>query len=123
MKEAITKNEIENVLHEYIGRRKAAQVGKAVWTAMQKETKHTHQGEIFFANEDENGEIVLTRESKAKDSVKAILQKNLENDTDVKECFENLYISIPEVKSTRENVEQHHYKQERNLESNKGRKK
>lgn len=89
MNKATAKNDIQVVLQEYIGNRKATKVAEAVYAVMQTETQHTHNGKKFFVNEDETGALVLTMESMVKKSVEAILYQNLEED-EVKECLEQL---------------------------------
>lgn len=89
MSKATAKNDIQVVLQEYIGNRKATKVAEAVYAVMQTETQHTHNGKKFFVNEDETGALVLTMESMVKKSVEAILYQNLEED-EVKECLEQL---------------------------------
>lgn len=89
MSKATAKNDIQVVLQEYIGNRKAMKVAEAVYAVMQKETQHEHKGKKFFVNEDETGALVLTMESMVKKSVEAILYQNLEED-EVEECLEQL---------------------------------
>lgn len=91
MSRATAKNEIQVVLQEYLGNRKAAKVAEDVYAVMQTETQHTHNGKKFFINEDSNGALVLTMESMAKEHVEAILSQNLEED-DVQECLEQLMV-------------------------------
>lgn len=89
MSKATAKNDIQVVLQEYIGNRKAKKLAEAVYAVMHIETQHTHNGKKFFVNEDETGALVLTMESMVKKSVEAILYQNLEED-EVKECLEQL---------------------------------
>ncbi|MBP3502547.1 MAG: hypothetical protein J6K42_03610 [Clostridia bacterium] len=89
MNKTTAKNDIQVVLQEYIGNRKAKKVAEAVYEVMQAETQHTHNGKKFFINEDEIGALVLTMESMVKKSVEAILYQNLEED-EVGECLEQL---------------------------------
>ena len=44
MSKATAKNEIQVVLQEYLGNRKAAKVAETVYAVIQKETQHTHNG-------------------------------------------------------------------------------
>lgn len=89
MSKTTAKNDIQVVLQEYIGNRKAKKVAEAVYAVMQAETQHTHNGKKFFINEDETGVLVLTMESMVKKSVETILYQNLEED-EVEECLEQL---------------------------------
>lgn len=89
MNKAAAKNDIQVVLQEYIGNRKAKKVAEAVYAVMQAETQYIHKGKKFFINEDETGALVLTMESMVKKSVETILYQNLEED-DVEECLEQL---------------------------------
>lgn len=89
MSTATAKNEIQVVLQEYLGNRKAAKVAEAVYAVMQAETQHAHNGKKFFINEDSNGVLLLTMESKVKEHVETILSRNLEED-EVQECLEQL---------------------------------
>ncbi len=43
---------IQKVLEEYLGNRKAAKVAVELSVAMQGETQHTHNAEVFFVNGD-----------------------------------------------------------------------
>lgn len=92
MSKATAKNDIQGVLKEYIGNRRATKVAEAVYEVMQTETQHTHNGKKFFVNEDETGALVLTMESMAKKSVKAILYQNLKEleEDELEECLEQL---------------------------------
>ena len=67
MIKATAKDEIQVVLQEYLGNRKAAKVAETVYAV--KETQHTHNGKKFFINEDSNGALVLTRESMVKEQM------------------------------------------------------
>lgn len=69
MSRATAKNEIQMVIQEYLGRRKAAKVAEAVYAVMQEEFS-THNGFI-------------------KEHVETILSQNLEED-EVQECLEQL---------------------------------
>lgn len=89
MSRATAKNEIQVVLQEYLGNRKAAKVAEDVYAVMQTETQHTHNGKKFFINEDSNGALVLTMDSMVKEHVEVILSRNLEED-EVQECLEQL---------------------------------
>lgn len=91
MSKATAKNEIQVVLQEYLGNRKAAKVAETVYVVIQKETQHTHNGKKFFINEDSNGALVLTMESMEKERVETILSQNLEED-EVQECLEQLMV-------------------------------
>ena len=91
MSKATAKNEIQVVLQEYLGNRKAAKVAETVYAVIQKETQHTHNGKKFFINEDSNGALVLTMESMEKERVETILSQNLEED-EVQECLEQLMV-------------------------------
>lgn len=91
MSKATAKNEIQVVLQEYMGNRKAAKVAETVYAAMQTETQHIHNGKMFFINEDSNGALVLTMESRVKEQVETILTQYLEKD-EVKECFQQLMV-------------------------------
>ena len=91
MSKATAKNEIQVVLQEYLGNRKAAKVAETVYAVMQTETQHTHNGKMFFINEDSNGALVLTMESIVKEHVETILTQYLEKD-EVQECLEQLMV-------------------------------
>ncbi|MBE5805775.1 MAG: hypothetical protein E7313_03580 [Clostridiales bacterium] len=86
MNKATAKNEIQVVLEEYMGNRKAAKVAEAVYAVVQTETQHTH-----FIKEDSNGALVLTMESMVKEHVETILTQYLEKD-EVQECLEQLMV-------------------------------
>lgn len=85
------KDEIQVVLQEYLGNRKAAKVAETVYAVIQKETQHTHNGKKFFINEDSNGALVLTMESMVKEQVETILTQYLEKD-EVQECLQQLIV-------------------------------
>ena len=91
MSKATAKNEIQVVLQEYLGNRKAAKVAETVYAVIQKETQHTHNGKKFFINEDSNGALVLTMESMVKEQVEKILTQYLEKD-EVQECLQQLMV-------------------------------
>lgn len=91
MIKATAKDEIQVVLQEYLGNRKAAKVAETVYTVIQKETQHTHNGKKFFINEDSNGALVLTMESMVKEQVETILTQYLEKD-EVQECLQQLIV-------------------------------
>lgn len=91
MSKATAKNEIQVVLQEYLGNRKAAKVAETVYAVMQTETQHTHNGKMFFINEDSNGALVLTMESMVKEHVETILTQYLEKD-EMQECLEQLMV-------------------------------
>ena len=91
MIKATAKDEIQVVLQEYLGNRKAAKVAETVYTVIQKETQHTHNGKKFFINEDSNGALVLTMESMVKEQVEKILTQYLEKD-EVQECLQQLIV-------------------------------
>lgn len=91
MSKATAKNEIQVVLQEYLGNRKAAKVAEIVYGVIQKETQHTHNGKKFFINEDSNGALVLTMESMVKEQVETILTQYLEKD-EVQECLQQLMV-------------------------------
>ena len=91
MSKATAKNEIQVVLQEYLGNRKAAKVAETVYAVIQKETQHTHNGKMFFINEDSNGALVLTMESMVKEQVETILTQYLEKD-EVQECLQQLMV-------------------------------
>lgn len=91
MIKATAKDEIQVVLQEYLGNRKAAKVAETVYAVIQKETQHTHNGKKFFINEDSNGALVLTMESMVKEQVKTILTQYLEKD-EVQECLQQLIV-------------------------------
>ena len=91
MIKATAKDEIQVVLQEYLGNRKAAKVAETVYAVIQKETQHTHNGKKFFINEDSNGALVLTMESMVKKQVKTILTQYLEKD-EVQECLQQLIV-------------------------------
>ena len=88
---ATAQNEIREVLQEYMGNRKAAKVAEAVYAVLLGETQHTHNGKMFFINEDSNGALVLTIESMVKEQVATILNQNLEKD-EVQECLQQLMV-------------------------------
>ena len=87
MIKATAKDEIQVVLQEYLGNRKAAKVAETVHAVIQKETQHTHNGKKFFINEDSNGALVLTMESMVKKQVKTILTQY-----EVQECLQQLIV-------------------------------
>ena len=89
MSKATAKNEIQEVLQEYLGNRKAAKVAETVYAV--KETQHTHNGKKFFINEDSNGALVLTMESMVKEQMEKILTQYLEKD-EVQECLQQLMV-------------------------------
>lgn len=91
MIKATAKDEIQVVLQEYLGNRKAAKVAETAYAVIQKETQHTHNGKKFFINEDSNGALVLTMESMVKEQVKTILTQYLEKD-EVQECLQQLIV-------------------------------
>ena len=91
MIKATAKDEIQVVLQEYLGNRKAAKVAETVYAVIQKETQHTHNGKKFFINEDSNGALVLTMESMVKEQVETILTQYLEKD-EVQECLQQLIV-------------------------------
>lgn len=91
MIKATAKDEIQVVLQEYLGNRKAAKVAETVYAVIQKETQHTHNGKKFFINEDSNGALVLTMESMVKEQVEKILTQYLEKD-EVQECLQQLMV-------------------------------
>lgn len=91
MIKATAKDEIQVVLQEYLGNRKAAKVAETVYAVIQKETQHTHNGKKFFINEDSNGALVLTMESMVKEQVETILTQYLEKD-EVQEGLQQLIV-------------------------------
>jgi len=91
MSKATAKNEIQVVIQEYLGNKKAAKVAETVYAVMQTETQHTHNGKMFFINEDSNGALVLTMKSMVKEYVETILNQYLEKD-EVQECLEQLMV-------------------------------
>ena len=91
--------EIQKVLEEYLGNRKAAKVAVKISVAVQKETQHIHSGEVFFVHNDEAGKLVLTMESSVKENVQAILNSYLEKD-EAQECIEQLMARNCEIKAT-----------------------
>jgi hypothetical protein len=91
MSKATAKNEIQVVLQEYLGNRKAAKVAETVYAVIQKETQHAHNGKKFFINEDSNGALVLTMESMVKEQVETILTQYLEKD-EFQECLQQLIV-------------------------------
>lgn len=91
MSKATAKNEIQVVLQEYLGNKKAAKVAETVYAVIQKETQHTHNGKMFFINEDSNGALVLTMKSMVKEQVEKILTQYLEKD-EVQECLQQLMV-------------------------------
>ena len=91
------KNKIQAVLQEYMGNQKAVEVAEAVYTVVQAETHHTHNGKKFFINEDSRGALVLTVKSMIKENVKKILPGYLEEDK-ILECFEQLMAGINPTK-------------------------
>ena len=91
MSKTTAKNEIQVVLQEYLENRKAAKVAEFVYAVMQTETQHTHNGKMFFINEDSNGALVLTMESMVKEQVETILTQYLEKD-EVRECLQQLMV-------------------------------
>ena len=91
MIKATAKDEIQVVLQEYLGNRKAAKVAETVYAVIQKETQHTHNGKKFFINEDSNGALVLTMESMVKEQVETILTQYLEKD-EFQECLQQLIV-------------------------------
>ena len=91
MIKATAKDEIQVVLQEYLGNRKAAKVAETVYAVIQKETQHTHNGTKFFINEDSNGALVLTMESMVKEQMETILTQYHEKD-EVQECLQQLIV-------------------------------
>ena len=91
MIKATAKDEIQVVLQEYLGNKKAAKVAETVYAVIQKETQHTHNGKMFFINEDSNGALVLTMKSMVKEQVEKILTQYLEKD-EVQECLQQLMV-------------------------------
>ncbi len=91
MSKATAKNEIQMVLQEYLGNRKAAKVAETVYAVIQKETQYTYNGKMFFINEDSNGALVLTMESMVKEQMETILTQYLEKD-EVQECLQQLMV-------------------------------
>lgn len=89
MRKATAKNEIQVILQEYLGNRKAMKVAEAVYEVMRAGTQYTYNGKNIFINEDVNGELVLITEDMVKESVEKILYQNLEED-EVEECLEQL---------------------------------
>ena len=98
MIKATAKNEIQRVLEEYLGNRKAAKVAETVYAVVQTETEHIHNGKHFFVHEDSNGVLMLARESMVKEKVKTVLFQNLEKD-EVLECLEQLMAEITEIET------------------------
>ena len=106
MSEATAKNEIQVVLQEYLGNKKAEKVAEMVYAVMQTETQHTHNGKMFFINEDSNGALVLTMESMLKEHVETILTQHLLEKDEVQECLERLMVgSISTEKERTTDVE------------------
>ncbi len=86
----MNETKIRDILCEYLGRRKAGKVEQMIYSAMKEETKHIHNSKEFFVREDEKGELVISFKSQVAESVKEILEKNLETHEDVDECFSYL---------------------------------
>ena len=91
MSKATAQNDIQVVLNEYLGNKKAAKAAEAVYAVMQTEAQHTHNGKMFYINEDSNGALVLTMESMVKKKVETILTQYLEKDK-VEECLQQLMV-------------------------------
>lgn len=89
MNKTTNQKDVQAVLEEYLGNKKAAKVAEALCAVMQSESQHTHNGKTFFVSEDSNGTLVLTMESKVEEKVKKVLEKNLEPD-EVDECLNKL---------------------------------
>lgn len=84
----MNETKIRDILCEYLGRRKAEKIAPMIYSAMEEEeTRHTHNSKEFFVREDEKGELVISMKSHVAESVKEILEKNLETPEDVDECF------------------------------------
>lgn len=97
MANATAKNEIQVVLQEWLGKRKAAKVAETVYAVMQAETQYTHNGKKFFINEDSNGALVLTMESTVTERIEKILALYLEAD-EVQEFLEQLMVKVLQLK-------------------------
>ena len=86
---ATAKNDVQVIMEEYIGNRKAAKVAERISAVMQEESKYTYKGEVCYIHKDEAGALVLTMESTVKSQVEAILNFYLEKD-EAQECLELL---------------------------------
>lgn len=109
MKKATAGNDvqvIQKALEEYIGKRKVAKVAVEISAVMQEETQHTHRGEVFYTHKDEDGTLVLTKNSIVKSKIEAILKSYLKKD-EVEECLELLigWQPLSETKTTVETAE------------------
>lgn len=89
MSRATAKNEIQVMLHEYLGNRKAAKVAEEISEVMQKESRHTHQEKTCYIHQNEDGTLVLTMESVVESWVKQILVSYLE-ENEVEECLNQI---------------------------------
>ena len=98
MSKTTAKNEIQVVLQEYLGNRKAVKVAEELYAVMQTETQHTHNGKQFFINEDSDGALMLTMKSALKEHLETILSRNLEED-EVQECLEELMAGSSSTKT------------------------
>lgn len=90
---AMNEVRVREVLEEYLGRRKVENVISEILEVIQKESKHNHNGEIFYVHKDEAGTLVISTESIMDDAVKRILNLYLEED-DVQECFEQFTAGV-----------------------------
>lgn len=89
MIKATAVNEVQVVLQEYLGRKKALEAAEKISTVMQGESQHTHNGETFYVHRDKLGTLALTMESEVKNNVELILYSYLKED-EVQECLEHL---------------------------------
>lgn len=80
---------IKKVLEEFLGKRKSSIIATEIHAAMQEESRHTHNGKVFYIHEDEKGELVVTTESLIAYKLEFILGSYLEED-EVNECLEML---------------------------------
>ncbi len=78
---------IQKILERYMDTLDSMTAAVAILKAMQKETKHIHDGEVFYVHKDKCGTLVLTKESVAKIQIKEILKSYVEEEDKVQKCF------------------------------------
>lgn len=89
MTNATAKNDVQVILEEYLGNRKAAKVAEEISEVMQKESRHTHQEKTCYIHQNEEGTLVLTMESVVESLVKQILVSYLE-ENEFEECLNQI---------------------------------
>lgn len=83
------KNEVQLVLEEYLGNRKAEKVSEELLVVMEVERKYEYYDKTFYVHQGEKGELVLTTQSIVKTKVEEILKKYLEKD-DIEVCLKQI---------------------------------